>query len=202
MVRNVYATGAAIYTSSGNTWGIALEGQEHSYVWNSGAEGFLEGIVINFSYNTIAFESTVRSGNFGLRVQSDWRNNGSIHSGFIGGSVTGVAMGAAVGRYCQDCIVSVDITANRGIWIQEFAKNTIIGGSIHNFSTCGICFSLIDGGIADGALTSRGTYVNGSVICTGNNRLALTRGTRVTSYPHSLQKLPWLTLGSFFNQCP
>jgi hypothetical protein len=203
IVRDVYATGAALYEPHGNGWGIALEGQENSTILDCGAEGFLEGIVINYSYNTIASGSIVRSGNFGLRVHSDIGNHGSIRSGFVGGSVTGVAIGAAVGPYCQECIVDVDISANYiGIWIFQFAKNTTIGGSIHKFSTFGIGFDLINGGIADGALTSRQTYVYGSVTCNRNNRLALTKGGRVISYPSSLEQLPWLVLGSVFNQCP
>jgi hypothetical protein len=203
IVRDVYATGAALYEPNGSVWGIALEGQENSALWYCGAEGFLEGIIINYSYNTIAFESVVRSGNFGLRVHSDIDNHGSIRSGFIGGSVTGVAIGAEVGPDCQECIVDVDISANYiGIWIFQFAKNTSIGGSISNFSTFGIGFDLINGGIADGALTSQETYVYASVTCNRQNRLALTKGGRVTSYPSSLQQLPWLVLGSVFNQCP
>jgi hypothetical protein len=168
-----------------------------------GAEGFLEGIVINFSYNTIASESTVRSGNIGLRIHSDSGNHGSIRSGFVGGSVTGVAIGALVGPDCEECIVDVDISANYiGIWIFQFAKNTIIGGSISKFSTFGIGFDLINGGIADGALTSRQTYVHASVTCNRKNRLALTKGGRVASHYSSLEQLPWLVLGSVFNQCP
>jgi hypothetical protein len=203
IVRNVYATGAALYEPNGNGWGIALEGQENSTLLYCGAEGFLEGIVINYSHNTIASESTVRSGNIGLRVHSDSHHHGSIRSGFIGGSVTGVAIGAVVGPNCQGCLVDVDISANYiGIWIFQFAKNTTIGGSIRQFSTFGIGFDLINGGIADGALTSRQTYVHASVMCNRTNRLALTKGGRVTSYPNSLEQLPWLTLGSVFNQCP
>jgi hypothetical protein len=203
IVRDVYATGAALYAPNGNGWGIALEGQENSALWYCGAEGFLEGIVINYSYNTIAFESIVRAGNFGLRVHSDGGNHGSIRSGFIGGSVTDVSIGAAVGPSCQECIVDVDISANYiGIWIFQFAKNTSIGGSIRKFSTFGIGFDLINGGIADGALTSQETYVYASVTCNRKNRLALTKGEKVTSYPSSLQQLPWLALDPDFNQCP
>jgi hypothetical protein len=202
IVRDVYATGAALYEPHGNGWGIALEGQENSTLLYCGAEGFLEGIVINYSYNTIASESTVRSGNIGLRVHSDSGHHGSIRSGFVGGSVTGVAIGVVVGPDCQGCTVDVDISANYiGIWIFQFAKDTTIGGSISKFSTFGIGFDLINGGMADGALTSRQTYVHASVTCNRKNRLALTKGGRVNSYPSSLEQLPWLVLGSVFNQC-
>ena len=202
-LRDVYATGASLfYAPNGNIWGVALEGQEDSTLWNCGAEGFLEGIVINYSYNTVAFYSTVRSVNVALRVHSDINDNGSIKSGFIGGLVTGAAIGAAVGRYCQECIVSADITADLGIWIFQFARKTTIGGKISNFSTFGIGFDLVNGGIADGTLTSRETFIAASIRCRGTNRLALTKGGKSRPYPRALQQFPWLILGAAFNQCP
>lgn len=203
IVRDVYATGSSLYTSSiENIWGIALEGQEDSILQHCGSEGFLEGIVINYSYNTIAFESTIRSGNVGLRVHSDINNNGSIRSGFVGGSVTNVGVGAIVGPSCQECMVNVDISdVFSGIWIFEFATNTSVGGSVRNFSTFGIGFDLINGGVGDGAFTQFETYVNTTVdASTGTPRLAFTKGETVNPVPSSSQQLPWMVLCSAFTK--
>ncbi len=205
IVRDVYATGLALYKAPNwNLWGIALEGQEDSALYNCGAEGFWEGIVIHYSYNTIAFESTIRSCDVGLWVHSDINNNGSIRSGFVGGSVTNAGIGAIVGPSCHECMVNVDISdVFRGIWIFNFATNTSIGGSIRNFSTFGIGFDLINGGVGDGALTSRETYVNATVNApTGIPQLAFTKGETVSPVPSLSQQLPWMVLCYAFVKSP
>ena len=203
IIRDSYATGVRV--PSVNAWGIAMEGQELSLIVNSGATDYTEGIVINYSYNTIAYNSNVHNIiATSLDVHHDWQGNPSIDSGFVGGTVSGGYLGVYIGRKCLNCVADVAISAvKRGVRIGLGATNTQVLGSVSRYLTAGVAFEEIDapGQPSDGAITSSGTYINALLDCDSNGRLAFIKGSILAPGPTS-GSTTYYSTGPLFSVCP
>jgi hypothetical protein len=160
-----------------NGWGIALEGQEESRIESSSVTKFWEGIVINYSFKTIAYDSlafdnhdvgmTVNSdGGVYFDTRPDRPRHGSVASGFVRARISGTsAIGAHVGPYCQDCLVDATITGHAGsIRIREHAQKTVISGAISNYRLYGVGFHVSDA-TSNYQVLSAGTQIHLSLVC-------------------------------------
>jgi hypothetical protein len=74
-VRNTFAVGTGASDTDSppqryNGWGIGVEGQEGTSLEYSGARGFSEGIIINYSYNTTVIVPDIVGSdiNYGVRI--------------------------------------------------------------------------------------------------------------------------------------
>jgi hypothetical protein len=177
VVRNVQARGAGPMRLGLNGWGIALEGQEESRIESSSVTKFWEGIVINYSFKTIAYDSlafdnhdvgmTVNSdGGMYFDTRPDRPRHGSVASGFVRARISGTsAIGAHVGPYCQDCLVDATITGHAGsIRIREHAQKTVISGAISNYRLYGVGFHVSDA-TSNYQVLSAGTQIHLSLVC-------------------------------------
>jgi hypothetical protein len=200
-VKNCYATGVNTATDRPNGWGIAMEGQEGSVILDSGAERHIQGIIMNYSIDTFAINSSVQGCSHGsLMVWNDLEGNPAIRSGFIGGRVVGGGLGATVGVNCVECVVNVNIEGSySGVKVGLGAYNTRIMGSILGWTSYGVGIDSINGGVSDGAVSSQGTLLNTTAKC-ANTKLALLKGTGV--YPHTPSTSDgYYTLAPLFNAC-
>ncbi len=201
-VSDSFAVGVNTATDCTSGWGIALEGQEHSLIVNSGAERHCVGIVINWSISTLAVNSRVSQAEFiGLDVNSDTEGNPSIDSGYQGGSVAGGGLGANIGPNCQNCVINASFEHTySAVKVGQGAIGSQVQGHIEGFSGFAVGIDSIYGGIGDGAVSSKGTYLNMVVTC-ATQRLVLLKGPFVSDHAPSAQD-PYYSFSTAFSGCP
>jgi Galactose oxidase, central domain len=138
VVRDTYCTGTNPGLGDGaNAWGISLEGQEDSRVYDSGAELCGVGIVVNYGIDTLVQNAHAERNTVNLFVNGDTQSHGSLRSGFIGGEAdSGVLRGVVVGPGSVESLVDVDLHGNAGYGVDvgPGATRTQIGGAISNMA--------------------------------------------------------------------
>jgi hypothetical protein len=148
MINDCHATGTApgILAPGTNTWGIAVEGQDETTIFNSGGSKAYVGVLIQQSIDTWAYWTTATDNALNVVVGSDNSGNGSIRSGFrFGQSARGILAGASIGRNCLDCEVSLDLVDNRNydVSVATGANRTRVGLGNHANRTQSVCGVII-----------------------------------------------------------
>jgi len=203
VIKDSYAVGVNSPGDYPNGWGIAVEGNEGTKILNSGAERYSMGIIFNYTIDTFAVNSSVQGITYvSLVVGPDAEGNPSMNSGFLGGRVYRGGLAANIGRNCVDCVVDVSIDhPYSGVKVGLGAYNARVLGSIVGPSSYGVAIDSIDGGLGDGAVSSRGTLLNSTVSCT-STKLVLVKGSYLPK-PHTPSASDsYYTMGPLFYVCP
>jgi hypothetical protein len=159
VVTGSFATGTqpGLLVPGANTWGIAVEGQDETTIFNSGATKAYVGVLINYSIDTWAYWTTVSDSDVNVVVGSDNTGNGSLRSGFrFGLSARGRYAGASIGRNCRDCEVSLDLVDNGGyeVSVGSGAERARVGFGNRVGRTRSLCGVILYPGTDSGAGTA------------------------------------------------